>query len=39
MQVQSSGNGTSVVVILPTDGKKMAPDEWKFSTASPSQRA
>jgi signal transduction histidine kinase len=33
MQIRSSGNGTSVIVILPTDGKEMARDEWKISAA------
>ena len=39
MQIQSSGNGTSVIVVLPTDGKEMARDESKISSASPSQKA
>jgi PAS domain S-box-containing protein len=39
MQIQSSGNGTSVIVFLPVDGKAIARDEWKISTALPSQKA
>jgi two-component system, NarL family, sensor kinase len=39
MQIQSSGNGTSVIVVLPIHGKEIAPDEWKIPTASPSQKA
>jgi signal transduction histidine kinase len=38
MQIQSSGNGTSVIVFLPLDGKEIPPDEWKISTALPSQK-
>jgi len=39
MQIQSSGNGTSVIVILPIHGKEIARDDWKNSSASPSQEA
>ena len=39
MQIQSSGNGTSVIVVLPIDGKEIARDESKISTASRSQKA
>ena len=39
MQIQSSESGTSVIVLLPVDGKAIARDEWKISTALPSQKA
>jgi len=39
MRIQSSGNGTSVIVILPTEGKELARDESNISPASPSQKA
>ena len=39
MQIQSSGNGTSVIVVLPIPGKEIARDEGKISTASPSEKA
>jgi PAS domain S-box-containing protein len=39
MQIQSSGNGTSVIVVLPILAKEIAGDERKTRTASPSQKA
>ena len=39
MQIQSSGNGTSVIVVLPIVAKEIAGDERKTRTASPSQKA
>jgi two-component system, NarL family, sensor kinase len=39
MQIQSSENGTSVIVFLPVDGKAIARDELKISSALPSQKA
>jgi signal transduction histidine kinase len=36
MEIQSCGNGTSVIVFLPLDGKEIARDEPKISAASPS---
>jgi hypothetical protein len=39
MQIQSSGNGTSIVVVLPLGEKEVARDESQISTASPSQKA
>jgi signal transduction histidine kinase len=39
MQIQSSGNGTSVMVFFPLGGKEIASDELKDSAASPSQKA
>jgi signal transduction histidine kinase len=39
MQIQSPGNGTSVIVVLPILGKEIARDERKIRTASPSQKA
>lgn len=39
MQIQSSGNGTSIVVVLPIEGKEIARDEQKISICSPSQKA
>jgi signal transduction histidine kinase len=38
IQVQSSGNGTSVIVILPIDGKELTRDERESPPASPSQK-
>jgi PAS domain S-box-containing protein len=38
MQIQSSGNGTSVIVFFPVDGKEIVRGEWKDSIASPSQK-
>ena len=34
MQIHSSGNDTSVIVVLPIQGKDIAPDEWKTSASS-----
>jgi signal transduction histidine kinase len=39
MQIQSSGNGTSVVVFFTVDGKEIVRGEWKDSIASRSQKA
>jgi len=39
IQIQSSGNGTSVIVVLPILAKEIAGDERKTRTASPSQKA
>jgi signal transduction histidine kinase len=33
MQIQSSGNGTSIVVVLPLDEPGVARDESKISSA------
>lgn len=39
MQIQSSVNGTSIVVVLPLDEKGMVPNERKISIYPPSQKA
>jgi signal transduction histidine kinase len=39
MQITSSEDGTSVIVVLPLEGKEIARDEWRISTALPSQKA
>jgi two-component system NarL family sensor kinase len=39
MQIQSSGNGTSIVAVLPLDEKEVARDGSEISSGSPSQKA
>jgi signal transduction histidine kinase len=40
MQIESSGNGTSVMVVLPLDAEEIRPDEREIHVASsPSQKA
>ena len=38
MQIQSSGNGTSIIVVLPLDEKEIGRDESRISTASSSRK-
>jgi signal transduction histidine kinase len=38
MQIQSSGNGTSIIVLLPLDEKEIGRDESRISTASSSRK-